>query len=402
MHIENSGHLSYCTNIHPGESWDEVFSSLQEYCAQVKDKITLNEPFGIGLRLSHRSAEELLQGDELPKFKAWLKANNMYVFTMNGFPFGDFHYVAVKDQVHTPDWTTADRVVYTKNLVKILAYLLPDHMDGGISTSPLSYKLWFNNEQLEEVKDKATFSLMSVVLDLVRVWEETGKLIHIDIEPEPDGVLENTQEVISFYKDYLLQKGADIVQEHLNCSKTEAQAHILRHLQLCYDVCHFSLAYEEPRDVISKLQKEGIGIGKIQISASIKCTPSKDISLEEQQKCLEQFDEPVYLHQAIVQKSDGQLVHFPDLKEGIQAMQDENFKELRTHFHIPIFIPDFQVLESTQDDIIKALNLWKEVNYTHHLEVETYTWSILPDHLQTDITNSIARELEWVLDQLKQ
>ncbi|MEX0315261.1 MAG: metabolite traffic protein EboE [Allomuricauda sp.] len=402
MHIENNNHLSYCTNIHPGESWEEVFESLQEYCLQVKDKITTQKPFGIGLRLSHRSTEELLQGNELPRFKEWLESNNLYVFTMNGFPFGDFHHVAVKDQVHTPDWTTADRVVYTKNLIKVLAYLLPEGMDGGISTSPLSYKLWFTKEQLEEVKSKATFSLMSVVLELIKVKVNTGKFIHVDIEPEPDGVLENTQEVVSFYKDYLLKKGVDILQEHLNCSKTEAKAHILRHLQICYDVCHFSLAYEEPKDVVSRLQKEGIAIGKIQISAAIKCTRSNTISLNEQQKCLEQFDEPVYLHQAVVQKLDGTLDHYPDLKEGIEAMHDENFKELRTHFHIPIFIPDFQVLESTQNDIINALDLWKELNYTNHLEVETYTWTILPQKLQTDITNSIVRELEWVLGQLEQ
>ena len=402
MQIEPSAHLTYCTNIHPGESWDEVFTSLKTYVLEVKNKIVEDRPFGIGLRLSQRSAHELLQNNNLSHFKEWLDTHHLYVFTMNGFPFGDFHHVTVKDQVHTPDWTTADRVVYTKNLIKILAYLLPHMMEGGISTSPLSYKLWYKDKtEIEEVKKKATHSLISVVFDLVRVWNTTGKLIHIDIEPEPDGILENTEEVISFYRDHLLKKGAELLEEKIKCSFAEAQKRILRHIQVCYDVCHFALAYEEPKDVVSKLKSEGIQIGKIQISAALKCRRSNTVAIETQQQCLQQFDEPVYLHQAVVQRQDGDLNHYSDLQEGINAMQNKNFKELRAHFHIPIFIPDFQVLESTQNDIVKALELWKEMPYSTHLEVETYTWTILPEELQTDITSSIARELQWVLQQLE-
>ncbi|TMU56538.1 metabolite traffic protein EboE [Flagellimonas algicola] len=402
MQIEQNAHLTYCTNIHPGESWEEVFASLQTYGLEVKNKVSNNQAFGIGLRLSRRSAEELIQGNQLDHFKSWLDAHNLYVFTMNGFPYGDFHHVTVKDQVHTPDWTTADRVVYTKSLVKILAHLLPEGMEGGISTSPLSYKYWFKtNEQIEEVKNKATLSLMSVVEDLVRIKNQQGKTIHIDIEPEPDGVLENTQEVISFYQDHLLKTGVVVLQEKLKCSQSDARKHILDHIQICYDVCHFSLAYEEPKDVMAQFQEQGIKVGKIQISAALKSRRSPDISIKEQQDCLQQFDEPVYLHQAVVQREDGNLDRYPDLQEGIHAMTSENFKELRAHFHIPIFIPDFQVLESTQNDIVKALKLWQEISYSSHLEVETYTWTILPEHLQTDITSSIVRELQWVLKQLE-
>ncbi|WP_422351570.1 metabolite traffic protein EboE [Flagellimonas sp.] len=402
MQIEHNAHLTYCTNIHPGESWEEVFASLQTYALQIKKKVANNQAFGLGLRLSRRSAEELIQGKHLDQFKSWLENHNLYVFTMNGFPYGDFHHVAVKDQVHTPDWTTADRVVYTKSLVKILAHLLPEGVEGGISTSPLSYKYWFNSEeQIEEVKNKAVLSLIAVVEELVQIKNQWGKTIHIDIEPEPDGVLENTQEVISFYQDHLLKKGAEALQEKLKCSQSEAREHILEHLQVCYDVCHFSLAYEEPKEVMAQFREHGIKVGKIQISAALKSRRSPEVSIKEQQDCLQQFDEPVYLHQAVVQKKDGMLDHYPDLQEGITAMGDENFQELRAHFHIPIFIPEFQVLESTQNDIVKALDLWKEGQYSTHLEVETYTWTILPEHLQTDITSSIVRELQWVLNQLE-
>lgn len=401
MFLGENSHLTYCTNIHPGETWDEVFNSLKLYCITIKNKLSSNEPFGIGLRLSHKSATELLQGNQLNQFKEWLDSNNLYVFTMNGFPYGDFHNVIIKDQVHTPDWTTNERRNYTSNLIKILTYLLPENMEGGISTSPLSYKLWFKGkEDIEKVKINATQSLVKIVVQLVKVKETTGKLIHIDIEPEPDGVLENTQEVIDFYSQYLLNFGKSELQEILNCSSQEAKNHILDHIQLCYDVCHFALAYESPEDVISKLNNEGIKIGKIQISAALKCVKSEKDSIIDQQECLQQFDEPTYLHQATTRDQTGNLNHYSDLKEGIQAMNSKDFREIRTHFHVPVFISDFEILKSTQDDIILALDLWKKNKYSSHLEVETYTWGILPEHLQTDISSSIIRELEWVKNQL--
>ncbi len=401
MFLGKNSHLTYCTNIHPGETWEEVFESLKKYCIHIKNKLSSDKPFGIGLRLSQKSAVQLLEGKKLEEFKNWLLSNHLYIFTMNGFPYGDFHNVVIKDQVHTPDWTTKERVDYTSDLITILAHLLPENMDGGISTSPLSYKLWFNDDiKINKVKLKSTQSLIKIVNQLVEIKKTTGKLIHIDIEPEPDGFLENTQEVIDFYKDYLLNYGKSELQENLNCSSKEAKAHILDHLQLCYDVCHFALAYELPEEVISKLNNEGIKIGKIQISAALKCVKSDVVSLENQQLCLQQFDEPTYLHQAITKDKNGNFKHFSDLKEGIKAMNDPDFEEIRTHFHVPIFISDFEVLNSTQDDIILALDLWKKNKYSSHLEVETYTWGVLPEDLQTDIAGSIIRELDWVIKQL--
>ena len=401
MQITENGHLTYCTNIHPGETWDEVFKSLKKYSVTIKDKLVTETPLGIGLRLSKISAEQLLEGIHLSEFKSWLEVNNLYVFTMNGFPYGDFHNVVIKDQVHTPDWTTRERVDYTTNLVEILTELLPEGLDGGISTSPLSYKLWFDSpEKLDTVKSIATKSLIEIVAQLVEVKNTTGKTIHIDLEPEPDGMLENTQEVIDYYKYFLLKEGVSDLQEKIGGTAEASKSYLLEHIQLCYDVCHFALAYEYPEEVIAQLSAEGIKVGKIQISAALKCEKSDSISIQEQQNCLEQFNEPTYLHQAIVKNEAGDLTHYSDLSEGIQAMEASDFKEIRTHFHVPVFVSNFQLLDSTQQDIIDTLKLWKLNKFTNHLEVETYTWGVLPEHLQTDITNSIVRELDWVRLQL--
>src|SRR5690606_4276752 len=199
-----SGHLTYCTNIHAGENWEHHFDALQKNIPGIRQAVAGDKPFGIGLRLSHLAAEELGTGDNLTKFRQWLSDNNCYIFTMNGFPYGGFHHTRVKDQVHSPDWTTQDRVIYTLQLFRFLSDLLPAGMDGGVSTSPLSYKLWHTKEDQPETFRIATENILKVAAELIRVYEETGKLLHLDIEPEPDGLIESGPEFIDWFQEYLL------------------------------------------------------------------------------------------------------------------------------------------------------------------------------------------------------
>src|SRR5688572_19311874 len=146
------GHLTYCTNIHAGESWADHFAALKANIPDVKKKLSPDKPFGIGLRLSHLASLDLGKKEALAEFKTWLNASQCYVFVINGFPYGGFHHTKVKDKVHAPDWTTQDRVLYTIQLFKILSAILPEGMSGGVSTAPLSYKYWHNTvgEELQQ------------------------------------------------------------------------------------------------------------------------------------------------------------------------------------------------------------------------------------------------------------
>ncbi|KFF08901.1 metabolite traffic protein EboE [Flavobacterium hydatis] len=401
MLISTNGHLSYCTNIHAGESWEAVFNSIKTYCVPLKKKVSPDMPFGIGLRLSYQAATELVLDDNLSLFKDWLAQNEMYVFTMNGFPYGNFHNEPVKDKVHLPDWTSSERLNYTQLLFTILGQLLPSGIEGGISTSPLSYKHWYKTEaDLIQAKQVATKQLITVVTQLVEFYEAKGIMMHLDIEPEPDGIIENGDEYIAFFEDYLLKEGALLLAINLSCTVSQAQEYIRNHIQLCYDVCHFAIGFEESEDVIKKMEKHGLKIGKLQISAALKCTASANVPIDELQKCLHTFDEPTYLHQAVIKTTNDELLKFNDLKNGIEAMKRDDFKELRTHFHVPIFIEDYQLLQSTQNDIVNVLENWRKTAFTKHLEVETYTWQVLPTHLQTDLEKSIERELNWVINRV--
>ncbi|HYX18412.1 MAG TPA: metabolite traffic protein EboE [Nostoc sp.] len=396
---KNNNHLTYCSNIHPGESWLEVFSNLEKYVLNLKSRLSPTASFGIGLRLADAAAKELLQNNNLAQFKAWLSQEDLYVFTLNGFPYGGFHRQVVKDQVYAPDWSTQERVDYTLNLVQILATLLTEGLDGGISTLPLSYKPWWQKDQaIETVLKKSCLNIASVVVEMIRICEETGKVLHIDLEPEPDGLIENTSEIIDFYQNWLLPIGGNYLSEKLNIEPSLAKSKLLEHVRVCYDTCHFSVEYEEPQSVFVRLQSAGIKIGKIQISAAIKVKIPADV--EKRSLIVERlrpFAESTYLHQVIERRSDGTLHHYPDLITALPHLEESLAEEWRTHFHVPIFIHDYQILQSTQDDIATVLHLIQTNNACSHLEIETYTWDVLPAEMKIDLLTSIQREYEWVL-----
>ena len=397
MLIDDKYHLTYCTNIHPGQDWASTFDSLVEYLPVIKNKISKEQRFGIGLRLSNKASEELAMYENLPQFKNWLIKNDLYVFTMNGFPYGNFHDEVVKDKVHEPDWTTRDRVNYTIRLFEQLAYLLPEGVSGGISTSPISYKHWHKNtDRKKEVLEKGAIHLTELILKLYELEERTSKYLHLDIEPEPDGMLENTEDVLTFYRNFLLPIAKKELIETFDVSEEKAKDLVLRYCTLCYDICHFSLAYEEPAYTFEKLKNAGIKIGKIQVSAALKVkfdTPDKDKIWDS----LAQFDEPTYLHQVTVNSKQG-VKTYNDLPVVLKNKTDVS--ELRAHFHVPIFLESFEELHSTQDHILKVITILRENMISEHLEVETYTWDVLPGSLKKELSESIIREMNWLIDKL--
>ncbi|NKI31933.1 metabolite traffic protein EboE [Croceivirga thetidis] len=397
MRLNDNFHLSYCSNIHPGENWQKTFDSLKENLPKIKAKISPDQEFGLGLRLSNKASVELSQNNNLKEFSEWLVQNNCYVFTMNGFPYGNFHDEKVKDKVHEPDWTTQERLSYTLRLFEQLAILLPEGLEGGISTSPISYRHWFEGDLEKQIAmEKGAANMVEVAFNLHEIESETGKFLHLDVEPEPDGLLENTTEVLEFFENFLVPAAVSRFNS-IGKSPEEATDLLKRHITLCYDVCHFALAFEAPDNTFQRLAEAGIQIGKIQISAALKILESKE-STSEIWDALAAFNEPTYLHQ-VTELIDGKVVTYSDLPEVLKKQAP--FTELRAHFHVPIFLQEFGLLKSTQDQIVDTFSYLEDnPGLTKHLEVETYTWDVLPKNLKIPIVDSIVRELNWVKSQL--
>ena len=401
--IKEGFHLTYCTNIHPGESWKETFDNLQFHIPKIKKELSPDQALGIGLRLSNEASLDLAKEGKLQEFKAWLAENQAYTFTFNGFPYGGFHRQVVKDKVHHPDWTTEDRRDYTIRLFEILNQLLPDGMDGGISTSPLSYKFWHDGaKKLDEARKISTLHMVEVAVKLYQLRQSDGRLLHLDIEPEPDGLLENTADVLDFYRNWLLPLGTKLFVKKFDLSEEDAASALKDHIRICYDVCHFAIVYENPEEVFAAFDAEGIKVGKIQISAALKVDiPQGREQKEAIRSLLLPFEESTYLHQVVAQQKDGKLVSYKDLSPALDTLADSDAQEWRIHFHVPVFLAEYGQLSSTQETILEVLRILRSERITNHLEVETYTWEVLPEDVNLDLTHSIIRELQWVAEKME-
>lgn len=396
--------LTYCTNIHAGEAWQDHFQGLQEKFPAIKKAVSPDQPMNIGLRLSNQASLALLDESRLQSFRQWLASQQAYVALINGFPYGDFHEQAVKENVHAPDWTRVERRDYTLRLATILADLLPADIDGGISTAPLGYRHWYNQSEAtwQQAVRQSTTHIIDVLLALYDLEKTTGKTIHLDLEPEADGILENGEEFLSWYLRDLLPAAVPAFQQHYSLDAAAADRAVKHHLRICYDVCHFALGFEDHADILQRLQAEGIQVGRFQISAALKgVLVSDEIERLQTLNAFAAFDEPHYLHQVVARNQQGGITRYRDLTDALDHVTDEE-QEWRSHFHVPVFLDDFDVLTSTQEDILAVLALNQQHRWTSHLEVETYTWQVLPMEYQLPIEESISRELLWVKEAQQQ
>lgn len=384
--ITPHGILGYCSNIHPGEKWEEHFAELKKYVPKVKARVCPDKPFGLGLRIANQASIDLLANPNLlEELKNWLATENIFVYTLNGFPYGGFHQTRVKDDVHKPDWTTKERLEYTKRLADILVQLLPDFIESaGISTSPLSYKFWWNESTVDAAMEQATAHIIELADYLNQIKEKTGKHLHLDIEPEPDGFLGDHAEFVAWYTKKLLPASFN-------------QERIKEHIQICFDVCHYGVSFDAIATSLDELKEKGIRIGKIQISSALKVDLSEDF--ESKINTLSQYREPVYLHQVRAKKADGEAVAFGDLDEALDTI-DTSYQEARVHFHVPIFLENYGNIGSTQAQIVESIAYQKKYAITQQMEIETYTWGVLPNEFQKPMEESVAREVHWVLNQL--
>ena len=384
-------HLTYCTNIHAGESWDEVSQSLNAFVPAIRDAVSDGAPMGIGLRLSGQAAFSLSEPSVLQAFQAQLQSLNAYVFTLNAFPYGTFHGVPVKQDVYAPDWTHAERVRYTLACIDILAALLPQGVDGSISTVPVGFR---DACVAPDAMPKVVSHLLQCVAHMVVIKRQTAKHIALALEPEPACYLETTQEAAHFIQTHVRSDSAVAeLAQILACSADMARQALAEHLGVCFDVCHSAVAFEDPALALHELRQAGIAIPKIQLSSAVRIPHMTAAQLP----TVQGFDDAVYLHQVVVQQA-GQLTRYVDLPDAVAAFHGGQAQgEWRVHCHVPVFLQDAATISTTQAQLLQTLEACKREGFSSHLEVETYTWDVLPDALKTDSkAQAIARELLFV------
>lgn len=356
--------ITYCTNIHPGESWADTFENIHTHLWNVKKVVSPNQPFPIGLRLSHRAAIEI-DDKAAFSFQKWCEAHDCYVPTINGFPFGSFHAAPIKDNVYLPDWRYSQRVDYTKKLAELLAFWIPSDMTGSISTVPVGYKYHVRREEYSIVRQ----NLLKTLEHLEKLHRKSAKKIILAMEPEPSCILETTQDVITFWE------------------RMKLPPDLTHYLGICFDCCHLAVEFETPAQSLALLSQANIQIAKVQISSALRMQGGNT-------EILKNFQDSCYLHQVVIRDRDGKMFHYPDIPDALRFHSNDIEEEWRIHFHVPIFVEKTDLYTTTRFFIEETLPF---LDKNTLLEVETYTWHVLPPELRTKtVTESIIREIQWL------
>lgn len=361
-------HFGYCTNVHAGESVGEIVAQLDLHAAKVR-RMLGEERLGVGLWIPAPAAAELAADqDAIRRLRAELDARRLESVTLNGFPYQGFHAPVVKHAVYQPDWTSPRRLRYTLDLARILASLLPeDAARGSISTLPLAWHAPWTPAQA----DTARRALHRLTGQLAQLHQQTGRLIRVAFEPEPGCVIETTAQAAS-----------------------QLAAYDPQYLGVCVDLAHLACAWEQPSQAMDTLAQAGLSIVKVQVSAALEVEHPAQA-----EQALREHVEPRFLHQT--RSAAGYAAD--DLDE---ALQDAPPGPWRIHYHVPVHAAPRPPLRATADVLRDALAclVGGETALCDHLEVETYTWNVLPEAQRPRgedwLARGIAAELRFVRETL--
>ncbi|MFA9431411.1 metabolite traffic protein EboE [Egicoccus sp. AB-alg2] len=367
-------HLAYCSNVHAEETPDAIARRLATIAGRIRARTDMAR-IGVGLWLPAAAAHHLRRdGDARARFRDDLEQAGVEVVTCNAFPYAAFHAPVVKRDVYRPDWADPRRAAFTVDVAHVLADLLPDDVaQGSISTLPLGWRAWLDADGRRAAAEALT-DLGRALQDLA---EQRGRTVRVGLEPEPGCTLATAAAVTEWV--------ADLSQPMIG---------------VALDACHLAVEFEDPAKTVRRLAQAATPVVKLQVASAMR---SADGRLDDHRERLGPYVEPRFLHQtrAAPAPDDGRVPGTDDLPEALAGGLPDG-REWRSHVHAPVHRAE----GTTQDVLIALLDevVGGPAPVTTHLEVETYTWTVLPpaerpvtDH---DLADALARELTWTRDAL--
>jgi sugar phosphate isomerase/epimerase len=354
--------LCYCTNVHPAEDLPGILQQLDTYAGPVRERLGVDR-LGLGLWLAADVAAGLAGNPAArSKFRSELAARGLDVLTMNAFPYGGFHADVVKLSVYEPRWTDRRRLQYTVDCANVLAELLPeDAAYGSISTLPLGWRAPWT-----PADDVAALDLLA---ELTRALRESPRLIKLAVEPEPGCVLDTVADTVAWL-------APRVDPEYIG---------------ICLDTCHLAVSFADPAATVDAVHDAGLEVVKVQASAALHVDDPRAARED-----LAEFAEPRYLHQVRELAPDGTVLKADDLPEAMDRLPGEG--PWRVHFHVPLHAQPDKPLTSTNEVITEVL---RAVPPDRTVEVETYTWNVLPERHRQDLVDGITAELAWAHEEIK-
>jgi hypothetical protein len=343
-------HLAYGTNVHPADDVPGITDQLRRFAEPVRDRLGWPR-LGVGLWLSAGAASALAGDDRLlDQLGDQLRRARLEVVTLNGFPYRRFHAPVVKHAVYRPDWADPERLRFTVDLARVLHRLLPDDVEeGSISTLPLGWRAGWSEDRAAAAHDQ----LLRLGDELAALAARTGRRVRVAVEPEPGCAVERTAQLVTAL--------AGLDPEWIGA---------------CLDACHLAVGFEDPVEAVARLDAAGVAVVKAQLSSALRSVG------DHRELC--GFVEPRFLHQARARDGDGAVTGVDDLDQALSGGLAAD-GEWRVHFHVPVHIGAPSTTQAELDRTIDALlapaprrAVGDGGPVTRHLEVETYTWSVLP------------------------
>jgi len=375
--------IGYCSNVHAGADASAVCANIQGPIREVREHRRLDR-MATGLWLSAAAARSFAA--DIGQLRELLQKSHLNLQTLNGFPYGDFHQSRVKEAVYAPAWDHPARLAYTLDLARILDHCLPDDSDfGTISSLPLGFASGWSAER-EKI---ALENLCRLAEGLARQADRSGRHLRVCIEPEPDCAIETTNQVLRLFLDALPATARRI---------GVAADSVTKHLGICLDVCHLAVQFEDPAAALVQFVEAGVSIGKLQVSSALLIEQPDRPDLA---ALLVPFAEPRYLHQVRCRRPNGTIAGCIDLPAALSDCAFPRDGPWRVHFHMPLQWAGAGGLSTCAGaigDVLDAMLHWPRP--LPHLEVETYTWQILPPdrrpHDEAALTTCLATELYWL------
>jgi sugar phosphate isomerase/epimerase len=379
--------LSYCTNVHPAEDLDGVLDQLARYAAPVREAAGL-DVLGVGLWMPATLAHRLVgSAGDRERLRAALAEHRLQVHTLNAFPYGGFHAEVVKLDVYTPTWADPERLAYTLECAEVLADLLPEGVDGSISTLPLAWR-----EPWTDADDAAaTRAFAELSAGLREIERRTGRVVRVAVEPEPGCVLDTVEDVVAWL-------AARTAPDRPDDARIDPE-----HVGVCLDTCHLAVSFADPAGAVARIADAGLRVVKVQASAALHVADPSD---PEARTAVGAFAEKRYIHQVRELAADGTVLAADDLPGALGGEPDGALPAQgpwRVHFHVPLHHEPQAPLAATTDVLRAAVEAVRAAPHgdAAHLDVETYTWSVLPEGAATDsLVAGIAAEVRWAADHL--
>ncbi len=367
-------HLAYCSNVHAAEDAAGIVAQLGRFAAPVRERLGASR-LGIGLWLAADAARELrADPDALGALRDALDEGELEVVTFNAFPYRGFHAPVVKEAVLPPGLDRRGaRRLHPRCRGALRRAPARRHRRGvGLDDAARLARGWSDADAAAARERFA--GLAGQLADLERT---TGRTIRVGIEPEPSCVVETIDEAVDALS--VSTRTGSAWRSTPAITRSPSTIRPMRWMRSSAPACGSSSA-----------------------SSRAPCAPRRRGSAAGRRR-LEEFVEPRFLHQTREPRSSpGQVHGTDDLPEALAGGLPAE-REWRVHFHVPVHEGGPETTQAELQAWMAAL-VGRPAARVHHLEIETYTWTVLPEDRRPvgegGLIDGLTREVAWTRDQL--